>query len=277
MHRSITRTATQIFALLLFAATATHAAPKADLWPRWQAHKASSQEVINHGPWNDILQKYISRDETIRLHRFDYQGVSASDRQKLQQYLSSLQKTKISQYNRAEQMAFWINLYNAATVKVILDHLPVDSILDIDISPGVFAQGPWGKKLLVVEGTQLSLDEIEHRILRPIWKDPLVHYAVNCASIGCPNLAKEAFTAENTREMLTANARDYVNSPRGVRIDDGDLIVSSIYDWFEEDFGDSEKGVIAHLKLYADAKLKAQLNRFRSIDDDEYNWDLNKK
>lgn len=251
------------------------AAPKADLWPRWQANNAQSTEVIDHSRWTEILKKYSSREEAIRLHRFDYEGVSAADKQKLNQYLNDLQKVRISQYSRTEQMPYWINLYNATTVKVILDHLPVDSILDIDISPGFLSNGPWGKKLLKVEGESISLDEIEHRILRPIWKDPLIHYAVNCASIGCPNLAMQAFTSANTKEMLETNAHDFVNSPRGVKIDDGDLIVSSIYDWFEVDFGDSERSVIAHLKQWAEPSLKAKLNQFSSIDDDQYDWNLN--
>ena len=87
-------------------------------------------------------------------------------------------------------------------MKVVLDHYPVDGIRDIDISPGLFAGGPWDKKLVEIEGDDVSLNDIEHRILRPIWRDPCIHYAVNCASIGCSNLRPTAFTAANAERCL---------------------------------------------------------------------------
>ena len=158
---------------------------------------------------------------------------------------------------------------------MIVDHFPVRTIRDIDISPGLFANGPWGAELVSVEGEPLSLDDIEHRILRPIWRDPRIHYAVNCAAIGCPNLNPVAFTADNTEQILDKAAVAYVNDPRGARFDDGDLIVSSIYSWFEEDFGSSEAGVIAHLKRYARPPLSDQLSGRRDYSDHDYDWKLN--
>ena len=160
-------------------------------------------------------------------------------------------------------------------MSVILDHYPVDTIMDIDISPGLFANGPWGRKLIAVDGTDVSLDDIEHRILRPIWKDPRVHYAVNCASLGCPNLQKKAFTAATADAMLTAAAVEFVNDPRGVRFEGNDLIVSKIYDWFEEDFGGSEAGVLDHVRTYANPDLAARLKGLSDYDDAGYNWRLN--
>ena len=103
----------------------------------------------------------------------------------------------ITDYNKKEQLAYWINLYNSLTIKVVLEHYPVKSIKEIKLS-GIFKPGPWKKELVIIEGKKLSLDNIEHDILRPIWKDNRVHYAVNCASIGCPNLQNSAFTAKNS-------------------------------------------------------------------------------
>ena len=156
-----------------------------------------------------------------------YAAVSGSDRKALDAYLKRLGGTSVSKLKRSEQRAYWINLYNALTVQVILAHYPVESIRDIDISPGFFSDGPWGKKLMQVEGEEVSIDDIEHRILRPIWKDPRIHYAVNCASIGCPNLQPVAFTSANADTLLTEGAKAYVNHPRGVRFDGGSLVVSS--------------------------------------------------
>lgn len=161
------------------------------------------------------------------------------------------------------------------TVKTVLEHYPVDGIRDIDISPGLFADGPWGKELVEVAGEPLSLDDIEHRILRPIWRDPRVHYAVNCAALGCPNLAPRAFTAANTEAQLEAAARAYVNHPRGVMARRGKLVVSSIYIWFKADFGNTDPGVISHLKAYARPDLAARLMDARRIDDHTYDWALN--
>ena len=152
------------------------------------------------------------------VNRVAYGKVAPQDKQALASYVDRLSKVQVTKLARSEQLPYWINLYNAATVKVVLDHYPVESILKIDISPGLFAKGPWKKKLLTVEGEAVSLDDIEHRILRPIWKDPRTHYAVNCASLGCPNLQPRAFTAGNMDELLDAGARAYVNHPRGARV-----------------------------------------------------------
>jgi len=154
----------------------------------------------------------------------------------------------VSKLNRPEQQAYWINLYNALTVQVVLDHYPVETIRDIDISPGLFSDGPWGKKLVTIEAEPVSLDDIEHRILRPIWRDPRIHYAVNCASVGCPDLLARAYRTDDMDQTLTANAVAYINSARGVALKGGEVSVSSIYDWFEADFGGNEAGVLKHLR-----------------------------
>ncbi len=202
-----------------------------------------------------------------------YAHVSDADRKRLDRYIDDLTALAISAYSRDEQRAYWINLYNALTVQVILDHYPVKSIRQI--KPNLFSVGPWRKKLITVEGEQLSLDDIEHRILRPIWRDPRLHYAVNCAAIGCPNLQTEAYTAANADTLLDRGARAYVNNPRGVAFRNGRLIVSSIYEWFQEDFGNSDEGVIGHLRRYAEPPLAARLNGTKRIAGDGYDWALN--
>ncbi len=163
------------------------AAPSAELWPRWQAHDDASTARIDHSAWDRFLRTYV-RLGADGIARIPYGRVAAADREALGRDLSRLAATPISAYSRAEQFAFWVDLYNELTVKVVLDHYPVRSIRDIAISPGLFASGPWGRKLITIEGEGLSLDDIEHRILRPIWRDPRIHYAVNCAALGCPNL-----------------------------------------------------------------------------------------
>ncbi len=254
--------------------SSAQAAPEAVLWPRWEAHDPSSSAVIDHGRWKGLLARYLVTSAD-GINRFAYGDVTPADREALDSYLKALADTPISAYSRPVQMAYWINLYNALTVQVVLDHYPTKSIRDIDISPGLFSDGPWGKKLLTIEGEKVSLDDIEHQILRPIWKDPRIHYAVNCASIGCPNLQPMPFDADALDRQLDDAAIDFVNHQRAVSLQNGKVIVSSIYQWFRGDFGATDQDVLAHLKAYASPDLAMKLESFTSIDDDAYDWRLN--
>ena len=262
-----------ILVLVGAVAMATGAAAQ-DAWELWEAHDPSSTTVVDHSEWTVLLGRYLDTDTADGVYRFDYAGVTAADRSRLQGYLESLEAVRVSQLNKTEQYAYWFNVYNAFTVEVILEHYPVDSIREINIS-GLFARGPWGAELIEIEGENLSLDDVEHRILRPIWGDPRIHYGVNCASIGCPNLQPVAFTSENVDRMLTEGARAYVNHPRGVTISGNRATASSIYSWFQEDFGDNQAGVIAHLLEYADGPLAAELRSFGGRLRFDYDWSIN--
>ena len=209
-------------------------------------------------------------------NRFEQGRFATAEQQEfVDDYIELLSSIEVSKLNPGEQKAYWLNFYNALTIQVVLDHMPVKSILDIGISPGLFSKGPWGKKLVTVEGEELSLDDMEHRILRPIWNDPRIHYGVNCASVGCPDLIMNPYEPKTLDEVLTANAVAYVNSPRGVRIENGKVVASKIYDWFIEDFGDNEAGILAHLRQYAKSDLKTALEKATDISDYEYDWALN--
>ncbi len=258
-----------------FGGLETLFAPKSELWDRWERHDSASTESIDHSAWDELLQRHVKRDSQ-GVNRFDYRAVVGQERQTLDAYIAQLGRVTIDDYNRDEQYAYWVNLYNALTVQVVLDHYPVDSIRDIDISPGLFADGPWDKPLISVQGEELSLNDIEHRILRPIWNDPRIHYAVNCAAIGCPNLQSSAFTAAALDSQLDQAAREYVNSPRGVRSGSNGLVVSSIYAWFQEDFGGNVDGIIAHLKRYAEGETAAKLAGAQDLASHEYDWSLNR-
>jgi len=174
----------------------------------------------------------------------------------------------------ADGFAYWANLYNALTLQVIVGRYPVASIRDIP-SGLFFPFGPWRRDVVTVNGRALSLDDIEHRILRGGWREPRIHHAVNCASIGCPNLPLTAWRGDTLDRDLDAAARAFVNHPRGCRIEGGRLIVSSIYHWYAEDFGGSDAGVIAHLRRYAAPELADVLSQRTTIDDHAYDWGLN--
>lgn len=213
-------------------------------------------------------------DHPSGVNRVPYDEVSGADVAELDAYVSDLQDVSVSELDRDEQFAYWVNLYNAYTVKLVLDHYPVDSIRDIDLS-GLFTRGPWDKGLIEVEGETLSLNDIEHRILRPIWKDPRIHYVVNCASIGCPNLLPEPLTADSLEAQLDRAARGYVNHDRGAEVDGRTLYLSSIYDWYEEDFDGNVDGVVDHLLQYAEPRRAADLRGHDGRVRYRYDWTLN--
>jgi len=264
-------------ALLIFCyAAAAQAAPKADLWSVWQANNPASTQTIDHGVWNDFLQTYLRTNEPDGINRVAYANVPAAAQAALAADVNRLEAVRIDDYAPAEQRAYWMDLYNEETVLLILQHMPVKSILDINLGGGgLFARGPWDAKLLTIEGRPVSLNDIEHRIIRPIWPSPLNHYGLNCASLGCPNLLPQAFTGANFFRLLAINARDYINNPAHVSVGPNGLRVSNIYIWYQADFGGSDQGVIDHLMQYAAPGLKQQLAGIHSISNHQYDWHLN--
>lgn len=264
--------ASLVLTLVVAWSAVAQAAPKPELWDFWSDHSAESTAVVDHSAWSDWLQRYV-RVRRDGANQVAYGSVSKVDRDRLDGYIDALTQRDPRELNRLEQKAYWINLYNALTVRLIVQAYPVDSIRKI--KSGFFSSGPWDKAVATVAGQSLTLNDIEHRILRPIWKDPLIHYGVNCASIGCPDLRSRAYTGARVDAQLAENARAFVNDQRGARIDNGELAVSSIYVWFQVDFGASEKGVIRHLQQYAEPGLKDALNQMDEIHDDDYDWSLN--
>lgn len=251
------------------------AAPRAELWPYWQSHNAASGRRIDHTRWGTFLRRYLDTTHPSGIFRLEYAAVKEQDKTLLAEYLADLASTRVTRLNRSEQLAFWINLYNALTVKLVLDHYPVPNIRAIDISPGLFQRGPWGAKLIRIEDLHLSLNDIEHRILRPIWQDARLHYVLNCASLGCPNLPALPISANNSEQVLEQSAKHFINHARGVSFDAGRLTLSSIFDWYEEDFGGSQKSVIKHLQRYAHPDLANRLKDYRGSSAYNYDWKLN--
>jgi len=230
----------------------------------------SAQTPSRHASWSALLGKYITVSDD-GVNRFDYGALKANsaDKAALDAYVASFATLDIDALPRAEQYVAWINLYNAGTVQYIVDRYPTKTI-----KTSLF--GPWKKIFLTANGTKISLNDIEHEVLRKDWSEPRTHYAVNCASYGCPNLKPSAWEVATLEEDLTQAARDYINHPRGVTIRrDGKLQVSTIYKWFKEDFGKSEANVIAHLRQYASPELQAKIDAKPDIKNYEYDWSLN--
>jgi hypothetical protein len=205
---------------------------------------------------------------------------SAGDMAALEGWIAEAAQRRPSAMPRSEAYAFWANLYNALTLKVVLERYPVRSIKEIrstgvGLDPRQFL-GPWRTRLVTIEGVRMSLDDIEHGTMRPSFRDPRVHYAVNCASIGCPNLPGRAWRAATLEADLDAAARAFVNHPRAAAlIAGGGLRVSSIYRWFREDFGGDDAGILLHLRRFAGPPLAEALRNVTRIAEDAYDWALN--
>lgn len=226
-----------------------------------QAHQALTQ----------ILTTYV-KPSTDGVNRFDYGALkaNAADSAILDAYIDNYATLDIAALPKPDQYVAWVNLYNAVTVQYIRDRYPTRSIRS------GYIIGPWKKVRANVNGEKISLNDIEHEVLRKEWSDPRTHYAVNCASFGCPNLKPTAWETATLEQDLDAAARAYINHPRGVTIRrDGRLQVSTIYKWFRKDFGGSEAGVIAHLRTYAEPDLRAKIDANPDIRNYEYDWSLN--
>ncbi|MEX3011297.1 DUF547 domain-containing protein [Hoeflea sp. TYP-13] len=228
---------------------------------------------IGHSAFDAILRAYVRRDAN-GYNTIDYRGLKAAGHGALKSYLGTLQNAKPSTFSANEAHAYWINLYNAATLDVVTDHYPVTSIKKINLGGGgLFGSGPWSRRFLSVEGTALSLDDIEHRIVRPIFSDPMSHYGLNCASYSCPNLVTSAYTGSNLDGLLQRNARDYVNHERGVSVRSGRITSSKIYSWYAADFGGKPR-LKQHWGAFAAPQHGAAI-RAASLGRFVYDWSLN--
>ena len=201
----LTRSVPGVLGLLTLAAAPSYGQLAESIW---EQHNPESSATIEHGDWQAVLDAYLITDDPSDVHLFDYGALQANtaDRTRLGKYLDYLQELDPRQYARDEQMAYWINLYNAVTVRVVVDAYPVASILEIHEGEEANS-GPWKDVHAIVAGNPLTLDNIEHDILRPIWQDNRIHYAVNCAAMGCPDLASEAFSSDNMERLLDQGAK----------------------------------------------------------------------
>jgi hypothetical protein len=241
----------------------------------WSGVHESSTETVDHEIWQSFLDTYLAKD-TFGQTYFAYSKVSRNERGRLTVYVRQLSQIDPLTLNHSEQKAFWINLYNAVTVQMILEAYPIKSIRDIGSSLGGIIPGdPWKLKLVTINDQMLSLDDIEHGIVRPKFSDYRVHFALNCAAMGCPNLSENAFSGENIESLLADAEVSFINHQRGVRIQGGRLIVSKIFDWYQDDFVFDKKELPTFLSTFAEPKLRAQLKAYTGKIKYEYDWSLN--
>jgi hypothetical protein len=221
--------------------------------------------AVDNSAYAALLNKYVQEGVV------DYQGFK-NEESKLDQYLEILEKTDSGKLSRNEQFAFYINAYNAWTIKLILSGYPgVKSIKEL----GSLFKSPWKKKLARIDKDMVTLDHIEHGILRPKFKDPRVHFAINCASKGCPPLRSEPYRGDVLDQQLDEMSRAFINDPRRYRLEGKTLYVSRIFKWFKEDFGND---IVGFFQTYAQGALKQELDSSGEkieVKYLSYDWSLN--
>ena len=224
-------------------------------------------DPVDHSLFAGLLEKYVIAGKV------DYAGFKAEEKT-LDNYLDLLSKIDPGRLSRNEQFAFYANAYNAWTIKLILSGYPgVQSIKDL----GSLFKSPWKKKIARIDGRVMTLDHIEHDILRPRFKDPRVHFAINCAAKSCPPLSRTPFSGDQLDAQLDRLARAFVNDPKNNDLKGNTLYVSSIFKWFKTDF---TGGIVDFFLRYSENDLNAKL---RTIGNDikisylDYDWSLNGK
>lgn len=221
---------------------------------------------VSHDIWDGLLKKHVNGEGFVH-----YQGF-IRDSAQLNSYLRLLESSHPSDkaWTREEQMAYWINAYNAFTVQLIVRNYPVASIKDI--RRGIaFVNSVWDIKFIRIQGYTYDLNNIEHNILRPVFKDARIHAAINCASFSCPRLLREAYTAEKLEAQLDSSMRAFVNDTLRNQITAEKAKVSEIFKWFRGDFERDAGSVRAYLNRYAEIKLSEHTD----ISYLDYQWSLN--
>jgi len=229
-----------------------------------------SAGTFDHSKFDQALKKYVDDKGLV-----DYNSIAKDSG--FSEYVQSLQTAKVEEFSRDGQLAFWINGYNAVTIDKVIKKKPKKSVRETFI-PGVWtATKFFTSREHIVAGKRLSQDDIEHEILRKQFKDPRIHFAIICASMGCPPLPRLAYTEENVQTRLEEETRKYLNSPRGTRIDraENTLHVSKLFDWFATDFIQKSGSTLAFMRLYLNEETLSFLERDPMISYLEYNWALN--
>lgn len=224
----------------------------------------------SHAPWDALLQKNVGDDGWV-----DYQAMQ-QDSAQLNAYLESLEANPPSakQWTREQQMAYWINAYNAYTVQIVARNYPVESIKDIGPSkPIPFVNTVWDIKFIEIGGEAFDLNNIEHAMLRKPFGDPRVHFAIVCASYSCPRLLNRAYFPETLDQQLDEMARDFIADNRKNQVGDGSFLkLSKIFSWYKGDFIDKEHPTIqSYISQYSDVAIQPEAE----VESLEYNWSLN--
>lgn len=225
---------------------------------------------FDHSKFDQILKSYVDEKGLV-----DYSGIAKD--QQFSEYMKSLQGAKVEKLSRNGQLAFWINGYNAVTIDKVIKKKPKKSVRETGF-PGLWTSTKFfTSPEHMVANRRLSPDDIEHKILRKQFKDPRIHFAIICASRGCPPLPRVAYTEANVQTRLEEETKSYLNSARGTRINrsTNTLYVSKLFDWFSDDFIQKRGSAISFMRPYLDGEVLSFLDGKPKISYLKYDWTLN--
>ena len=229
----------------------------------------SGSRLVDHNVFTELLLKYVDKSGQV-----DYQGFQ-SERSKFNGYLNELMANPpdAESWPKNDQIAYWINAYNAFTIQLILDNYPVSSIKDIGAKIQIpFVNTPWDIKFIKINNEEYDLNNIEHNILRKNFDEPRIHFAIVCASYSCPVLRREAYTGLKLEEQLSEQARIFLSDETKNQIKENQVKVSKIFNWFKGDF--TKNGtLIDFLNKYA----PVQISEKAKISNMPYDWSLNEQ
>lgn len=215
--------------------------------------------IIDHSQWNELLQKHVSNEGNV-----NYKGFKA-DKTKFNTYLDMLSKNPPQDsWTKDETLAYWMNVYNAFTVKLILDNYPTKSIKDID--------GPWNQRFIKIGEKWYTLNDVEHKIIRKM-DEPRIHFALVCAAVSCPRLYNKAFTSKNLETDLDLLTRGFLNDPTKNEFSENSIEISKIFKWYGGDFKNDGQDLIDFFNKYTDVKISSKAKKSYK----DYNWSLNEQ
>ena len=238
--------------------------------------RVTTPETVNHARFDRVLMEYVDAAGYV-----DYARLQARADSLLRPYLQQLAETDPAALDREARLAFWINAYNAYTIKLILDHYPVESINDIKPGAGPAVpkvNSPFKLDVGEVAGEVRTLDEIEHGIIRERFDEPRIHFALVCAAVSCPRLRKEAYTGDRLNDQLDDQARTFLHDTDKNAVPAGEetVALSRIFKWFDEDFGASSASIQRFIAPYFDGNVRTNLEQARyDVSYRKYDWSLN--
>jgi hypothetical protein len=265
-----------VHVLLVVAIAGTNADGGSPVYLGKQRSTQLSMDGIDHAPWEQLLTKYVNVDGQV-----NYQGWkrSSSDVGLLDQYLNHLSTARRNVAStRESKLAFWINAYNAVTIRGILREYPTTSIRNH--TPKLWGYHIWKDLQLYVGGEPISLDAMEHEILRKM-SEPRIHFAIVCASIGCPRLLNHAYRADQIDAQLNLNAKDFFSRRQNFQYDIGrkQFRMSAILNWFGDDFGSTQQAKLRRISAWLPTPESAGAAKRNAVSVSylDYDWNLNKQ
>jgi len=226
---------------------------------------AASSQAFDHSALTGVLQTHVNGKGMV-----NYKALKSNPGQ-LDAYLNktgAVSEKELKSWSKDEQLAFYINVYNAETLKFIIDNYPVDSIKDL----GGFLSTPWDKKVVTLFGEKATLNTVEHKIIRKEFEEPRIHFALVCAAISCPPLRREAYTAAKLDSQLDNQARVFMAQKEKNRIEGDTLYLSSIYSFYKGDFTKGGRSLNDYVDPYIDGSTAG-----KEVEFTDYDWSLNKQ